>query len=82
MLPSSFNRKIFPDNESRSCDRCEESETVPVPTYNLLSGPNFKNPPLVNTEPGILSKMVFASYNLFSDSVICSILFQSFPSSP
>jgi len=30
--PSSFSLKIFPDNESRSCGRCEESEIVPVAT--------------------------------------------------
>ncbi len=79
IVPSSFNRKIFPDKESSSCGKCEDSDMVPVPIYNFLSGPNFKKPPFVNTEPGILSKIVFASTSLFLDSVIWIILFHNSP---
>ena len=78
MLPSSFNRRIFPTRELRFCDSSEKSLTEPVPTYNFPSGPNFITPPLLNAEPGILSKMVITSADLLFSSVILIILFHNF----
>ena len=47
-------------------------------TYNFPSGPNFIIPPLLNAEPGILSRMVIISVALLSFSVILITLFHSF----
>ena len=77
-VPSSFNRRIFPVSELRFCDSSEESDTEPVPTYNFPSGPNLITPPLLNAEPGILSRIVIISEALFSFSVIRIILFHNF----
>jgi len=72
-VPSSFNLKIFPDRELISWGKWDSSETVPVPTYNFPSGPNFRKPPLVKEEPGILSKIISTFFNLLFSSVICKI---------
>ena len=77
-VPSSFNRRIFPARELRFCDSSEESDIEPVPTYNFPSGPNLITPPLLNAEPGILSRMVMISEDLLFFSVILIILFHSF----
>jgi len=75
IVPSSFSRRIFPIRELRFCDSSEESDTEPVPTYNFPSGPNFITPPLLNADPGILSRIVMISVALLSSSVILIILF-------
>ena len=52
----------------------------PVPTYSILSGPNFIMPPFEKRDPGMPSSIVSTSTSWLFSTVIIDIRFQTWPS--